>query len=147
MNWKPSDIAMVKALSGGSSGGGGGVTPNIQATAETLPAGSEATVTRTGSNSNPIFHFGIPEGAQGLRGEAGATGPQGPAGKDGAAGPAGKDATINGKNAIALAAGDNVTITTGEDGTVTISATGDVTTVEMNTAINTAITGAMEEAY
>lgn len=63
-------------------------------------------------------------GAQGPQGAAGATGPQGPTGKDGSPGPAGKDATINGKNAITLAAGDNVTITTGEDGMVTISSTG-----------------------
>lgn len=77
MNWKPADIAMVKALGGGSESGGGGVTPNIQATAETLPPGSEATVTRTGSNVNPVFHFGIPEGKQGIQGPPG---PQGPAG-------------------------------------------------------------------
>lgn len=63
-------------------------------------------------------------GPQGPTGPKGDTGPQGPAGKDGAAGPAGKDATINGENAVTLAAGDNVTITTGEDGTVTISASG-----------------------
>lgn len=136
------------------------MTPNIQATAETLPAGSDATVTRTGSNTNPVFHFGIPEGEQGEQGPAGPTGPQGargeqgdpgsqgpagppgpageagpqgpkgdtgpqgPAGATGADGTPGKDATINGKNAIALAAGDNVSIVTGEDGTVTISASG-----------------------
>lgn len=70
-------------------GGGGGVTPNIQATAETLPAGSEATVTRTGSNANPIFHFGIPEGLQGPAGASGPMGPAGPTGATGAEGPAG----------------------------------------------------------
>lgn len=67
----------------GSGGGEGGVVPNIQATAETLPAGSEATVIRTGSNVNPLFHFGIPEGKQGETGPTGAPGapgPQGPAG-------------------------------------------------------------------
>lgn len=63
-------------------------------------------------------------GPQGPAGPKGDTGPQGPAGKDGAAGPAGKDATINGENAVTLAAGNNVAITTGEDGTVTISASG-----------------------
>lgn len=71
-------------------GGGGGVTPNIQATAETLPAGSEATVTRTGSNVNPVFHFGIPEGEQGATGPTGATGAPGPQGIQGIPGPAGE---------------------------------------------------------
>lgn len=166
MSWKPADIAMVKALGGGSEGGG--VTPNIQATAETLPAGSEATVTRTGSDANPVFNFGIPEGEPGKPGDPGQPGKNGedgvtpdiqvgtvttlesgqnatvtrqptspdsapvfdfgiPKGEDGAPGQKGdpgKDATVNGKNAITLAAGDNVTITTGADGTVTISSTG-----------------------
>lgn len=116
MNWKPADIALVKTIAGGSGGGGGGgVTPNVQATAETLPAGSEATVTRTGSNTNPVFHFGIPEGEPGNPGTPGAPGVKGDPGKD---------ATINGKPAVTLAAGQNVTVTTGENGTVTISAAG-----------------------
>lgn len=87
-----------------SGGSGGGVVPSIRATAETLPAGSEATVIRTGSDANPIFNFGIPKGDpgtqgpqgpkgdQGLRGEAGPAGPQGPEGPpgaDGAPGPKG----------------------------------------------------------
>lgn len=89
MNWKPSDIAMVKALAGEGGGGGGGVTPNIQATAETLPAGSEATVTRTGSDANPVFNFGIPKGDPGTQGPAGPTGPAGNPGPQGPAGPKG----------------------------------------------------------
>lgn len=69
-------------------------------------------------------------GAQGPKGDTGDTGPQGPKGDTGPQGPAGadgapgKDATVNGKNAVTLAAGQNVTVTTGEDGTVTISAAG-----------------------
>ena len=86
---KPADFALVKAIAGFSGGGGGGVTPNIQATAETLPVGSKATVTRTGSNANPVFHFGIPEGGQGETGPQGPAGPPGPAGIQGPAGEAG----------------------------------------------------------
>lgn len=71
-------------------GGGSGTVPNIQATAETLPAGSEATVTRTGPDENPVFHFGIPEGAWGETGPAGADGAQGPQGVQGETGPAGE---------------------------------------------------------
>ena len=85
MNWKPADIAMVKAIAG-AAGGGSGAVPNIQAAAETLPAGSEAAVTRTGSNANPIFRFGIPQGLPGPKGDPGA---KGDPGERGPAGPKG----------------------------------------------------------
>lgn len=40
-----------------------GITPNIQiGTVTTLEAGSEATVTQSGTAENPIFNFGIPKG-------------------------------------------------------------------------------------
>lgn len=61
------------------------------------------------------------KGMGAIKGEKGDPGPQGPVGPKG---DPGKDATINGKNAIALAPGRNVTIETGDDGTVTISAAG-----------------------
>lgn len=93
MTGKPADIALIKAIAAkGDGGGGGGVTPNLQATATTLPVGSEATVTRTGSNVNPVFNFGIPAGspgAQGPAGPTGATGAQGPKGDTGETGPQG----------------------------------------------------------
>ena len=54
-----------------------GITPTITAQATTLPAGSQATVTQSGSNTNPIFTFGIPKG------DKGDTGPQGPRGESG----------------------------------------------------------------
>lgn len=48
-----------------------GVTPNIKVgNTETLPAGSEATVTQRGTIENPIFDFGIPKGADGSGGGA-----------------------------------------------------------------------------
>lgn len=55
-----------------------GLTPNIRVgTVDTLPAGSKATVTRGGTNENPILNFGIPRGADGsgsgTGGENGAT--------------------------------------------------------------------------
>lgn len=76
---------------GGGSGGGGGtpVVPNINATAESLPAGSEATVEKSGTNTNITFNFGIPRGADGQQGAPGATGPTGPQGAQGPQGPAG----------------------------------------------------------
>ena len=43
-----------------------GVTPNITiGTVTTLEAGEQATVTREGTNENPIFNFGIPKGKSG----------------------------------------------------------------------------------
>lgn len=54
--------------------------PSISVSATTLAAGSSATVTKTGTNSSPVFTFGIPQGAKGEKGDKGATGPQGPAG-------------------------------------------------------------------
>ena len=51
--------------------GPAGITPNITiGTVNTLPAGSNATVTKTGTNENPVFNFGIPRGVDGT-GEGG----------------------------------------------------------------------------
>lgn len=47
--------------------GANGLTPNIQVgTTTTLEAGSEATVTLTGTTENPILNFGIPKGENGV---------------------------------------------------------------------------------
>ena len=54
-----------------------GVTPNITATATTLPAGSSATVTKSGTAENPAFAFGIPKGDKGDKGEKGDKGDTG----------------------------------------------------------------------
>lgn len=51
-----------------------GATPNITATATTLPAGSSATVTKSGTAENPAFAFGIPKGDKGDKGEKGDSG-------------------------------------------------------------------------
>lgn len=86
MSLIPADLPLIKALSGSGSGSGGGgtaIVPNIQMTASSLPAGSEPTVTRSGSNANPVFALGIPEG------EPGPAGPQGSAGENGAPGETG----------------------------------------------------------
>ena len=40
----------------------------------TLPAGSDATVTNTGTDTNAVLDFGIPQGAQGEQGDPGADG-------------------------------------------------------------------------
>lgn len=113
------------------------------------------------------------KGADGANGKNGKDGKPGPAGKDGNTGPEGqpgRDATINGVNTITIQEGTNVTITqvgdiltinatgvssfNGRVGSV-IPKTGDYTpemvgapTIEeVNTAIDAAITGAIDEAY
>lgn len=63
-------------------------------------------------------------GTPGVKGEKGDKGDPGTPGVKGDKGEPGKDATVNGKNAITISAGNNVSIATGEDGTVTISAAG-----------------------
>lgn len=68
-----------------AGGGGGGGTPGQAATVSvgattTLPAGSPASVTNSGTTSDAVLNFGIPQGQQGIQGP---TGPVGPAGSDG----------------------------------------------------------------
>ena len=64
----------------------------------TLPAGSDATVSNSGTSSAAVLDFGIPrgetgpqgpQGPRGEKGDAGDAGPQGPAGEDGAPGATG----------------------------------------------------------
>lgn len=64
-------------------------------TTTTLQAGSNATVSNSGTTTNAIFNFGIPQGPQG------AQGPQGPQGPQGAQGPQGVSGT-NGTNGVSF---------------------------------------------
>ena len=57
---------------GGGSVEGGTVTVTI-GSVTTLPAGSNATVTNSGTNTNVILNFGIPRGADGAGGTGGGT--------------------------------------------------------------------------
>lgn len=54
-----------------------GDTPNISAASQTLPAGSAASVSRSGTNENPVFTFGIPKGDKGDQGDKGEQGDKG----------------------------------------------------------------------
>ena len=56
----------------------------------TLPAGSDATVTNTGTATDPILNFGIPKGETGATGATGPQGETGPAGPTGPQGPQGE---------------------------------------------------------
>lgn len=58
--------------------GENGTTPNIQiGNVMTVPSNQQATVSRRGTDENPIFDFSIPKGADGLNGEKGERGEDG----------------------------------------------------------------------
>lgn len=85
-----------------------GVTPNLQiGTVTTLEPNEQATVTRTGTDEQPIFNFGIPQGIQGEQGIQGIPGQDGQPGQDGVDG---KDATINGQNTVEITTDNNITL-------------------------------------
>lgn len=88
-----------------------GITPNIQiGTVETLEPTEEATVTRTGTDEEPVFNFGIPKGQQGEQGIPGQDGQPGVDGQPGQDGVDGKDATINGQNTVEITTDNNITL-------------------------------------
>ena len=91
-----------------------GTTPNIQiGTVETLEPNEQATVTRTGTDEEPVFNFGIPKGQQGEQGIQGIPGQDGQPGADGLPGQDGadgKDATINGQNTVEITTDNNITL-------------------------------------
>ena len=72
------DNELTAELDGRGDRGPIGKTPNLQiGIVETLDAGNKAFVTRDGTNENPIFNFGIPQGEKGDIGPIGKTGPSG----------------------------------------------------------------------
>ena len=71
-------------------------------TTTTLPAGSNATVTNSGSANHLVLDFEIPRGDKGDEGPQGPEGPAGKDGEDGKDGKDGKDAKINGVNTLTL---------------------------------------------
>lgn len=85
------DGKSLEAILSDLNSGGGESDLNIRATAETLPAGNQASVTVTQTESGLILHFGIPEGAKGETGASGTNGADGAPGPAGADGKDGKD--------------------------------------------------------
>lgn len=94
----------------GPPGGQGSATVSI-GTVTTLAAGSEATVTNSGTTTAAILSFSLPQGAIGATGPAGATGAQGPQGNTGATGATGAAATITIGTVTTGAAGSQATVT------------------------------------
>ena len=78
-----------------------GVTVEV-GTTTTLPAGSDATVTNSGTANHLVLDFGIPQGEKGDKGDTGSKGEDGKTGADG------KDAKINGYNTLTVTATNGV---------------------------------------
>lgn len=67
-----------------------GATPQMGiGTVQTLPAGSEATASMSGTTENPLLNLGIPKGDKGDKGDTGEKGDKGDTGATGAQGPKG----------------------------------------------------------
>ena len=87
-----------------------GTSATIQiGTVTTGAAGTQATVTNTGTANAAVFNFIIPQGVAGQNGADGAPGAQGPQGPAGTNGTNGADATINGVNALTITTSQGIT--------------------------------------
>lgn len=99
-----------------SAAGGSGSTISVAVGQTTTgAAGTNASVTNSGTESALVLDFTIPQGPKGDKGDTGATGPRGPQGdkgEPGAIGPTGPDG-VNGTNATITAATASVDNTTG----------------------------------
>jgi collagen type VII alpha len=100
-----------------SSGGGSGSSGTITVgTTVTGAAGSNATVTNSGTSTAAVLNFSIPQGIVGATGATGQTGATGPTGATGLTGPAGSTgsagaaATITVGTTATGAAGSNATV-------------------------------------
>ncbi len=98
--------AISTAVAGLSSGGGSSTI--TLGTVSTGDAGTNVSITNSGTSTNPVFNFTIPRGATGA---TGATGPQGLKGDTGDTGATGAAATITIGSVTTGAAGTNVSVT------------------------------------
>ena len=102
---------------------------NLSVSVTTLPAGSSATA----SYSNGVLSLGIPKGDKGDKGNTGATGATGPTGNG--------ISTITKTGTSGLVDTYTITFTNGDTTTFTVTngEDGEVTTAQMNSAIETAL--------
>ena len=116
----------------GPAGTAGEAATITVGTTTTGDAGTNASVTNTGTAQNAVLNFTIP------RGETGATGPQGPQGETGAVGPQGPAGTAG--EAATVTVG---TTTTGDAGTnASVTNTGTAQNAVLNFTIPRGETGA-----
>ena len=102
---------------------------NLSVTVTTLPAGSSATA----SYSNGVLSLGVPKGDKGDKGDTGATGATGPTGNG--------ISTITKTGTSGLVDTYTITFTNGDTTTFTVTngEDGEVTTAQMNAAIESAL--------
>ena len=86
--WPDVDLRITEIEENGGAGSGGTGKPTTVkiGTTTTLAAGEKATVINSGTETDVVLNFGIPQGLQGLqglKGESGTAGAQGPAGEPG----------------------------------------------------------------
>lgn len=145
MEWSVEDSAYVDT--GIEAHGDTGTTPNLTiGTVQTLPAGSSATATITGTAEAPVLSLGIPQGIQGIQGETGERGPQGIQGETGPQGVQGETGPRG-----ATGATPNLTIgsvqTLGEDDPATATITGTAENPVLNLGIPQGHTGSAAGVY
>ncbi len=104
------DQVLSLVIPKGDTGAAGGM-PAISVAATTLSAGSAATATITGNNTNPILNLGLPTGPAGPPGSVGPTGPTGPTGQPGSIGAVGAAATLSLGAVSTGAAGSTAVVT------------------------------------
>ena len=113
---------------------------NMSVSAETLAAGSDATVTKTTEQGVVHLAFGIPHGAQGETGPAGADGHDGAPGqdgRDGQDGQDGKDGTDGySPTATVTKSGDTATISITDKNGTTTATVSDGTTPTIDDALS-----------
>ena len=108
----PGDKGETGATGPQGETGATGQSANISiGTVTTLPSGSNATVTNSGTSMDAVLDFGIPQGPKGDTGEVGPRGQKGDTGDTGPIGPAGSSATIAVGTVSTLPAGSNATVT------------------------------------
>lgn len=79
-------ISDLSAIISGAAAGATAVQSVTIGTTTTGAAGTDASVINTGTTTEPVLSFIIPEGAKGDKGDTGETGPQGPQGLQGNSG-------------------------------------------------------------
>ena len=94
-----------------------GITPTVVAgTTTTLLPGEDATVDDSGTGSDHVFDFGIPEGVKGDTGDTGSQGETGDTGGTGLTGADGVSPTVAVGNTTTLPAGSSATVTDTDPG-------------------------------
>ena len=109
-NWWIWDSATEQYV---DSGEDMGVSVSVDPNTITLPAGSQASVTNTGTDTDPVLQFSIPQGAKGETGSKGDKGDKGDTGNKGDTGTSVSGMSINANNHLIITLSDGTTVDAG----------------------------------